>query len=235
MDKTFYSSLSNLPQDVEDCNSDYVDLLNMVQRHTRCSTAYCLRKKQNDTEPKCRFNFPFENCEKTSSQFEQIDSKDKTLQYKVKLVTKRNDSRVNSHQCLQLQEWRANCDIQVVIDYHACVEYLAKYAAKCESRSHLLKQALTTVVHNSQVSTDVVSIIKKTVMKTLGQRDFSAQETKHHLLSLKFISSSFNVLPISLNGSWILNLTQTPENRATTDSVLDVYAQRKKTSGQFNM
>ena len=25
--------------------SDYVDLLNMVQRHTRCSTSYCLRKK----------------------------------------------------------------------------------------------------------------------------------------------------------------------------------------------
>ena len=25
--------------------SDYVDLLNMVQRHTRCSTSYCLRKE----------------------------------------------------------------------------------------------------------------------------------------------------------------------------------------------
>jgi hypothetical protein len=34
--------------------SDYVDLLNMVQRHTRCSTiSYCLRKKSNETELKC--------------------------------------------------------------------------------------------------------------------------------------------------------------------------------------
>ena len=24
--------------------SDYVDLLNMVQRHNRCSTSYCLKK-----------------------------------------------------------------------------------------------------------------------------------------------------------------------------------------------
>jgi hypothetical protein len=38
--------------------SDYVDLLNMVQRHARCSTSYCLRKKSNETELKCRFNFP---------------------------------------------------------------------------------------------------------------------------------------------------------------------------------
>ena len=37
--------------------SDYVDLLNMVQRHTCCSTGYCLREKSNETELKCRFIF----------------------------------------------------------------------------------------------------------------------------------------------------------------------------------
>ena len=40
-----------------DMDSDYVDLLNMVQRHTRCSTNYCLRKKSNENEVKCRFLF----------------------------------------------------------------------------------------------------------------------------------------------------------------------------------
>ena len=33
-----------------DTQSDYVDLLNMVQRHTRCNTGYCLRKKANESE-----------------------------------------------------------------------------------------------------------------------------------------------------------------------------------------
>ena len=33
---------------------------------------------------------------------------------------------------LQLQGWRANCDIQMVVDYYACVEYLAKYASEGE-------------------------------------------------------------------------------------------------------
>ena len=215
-------------KDIDDSDSDYVDLLNMVQRHTRCSTSYCLRKKHNETEPKCRFNFPIESCEKTSLKFEQINSKDKTLKYKVQVVTKRNDTRVNNHQRLQLQGWRANCDIQVVIDYHACVEYLAKYAAKSESKSHLLKQTFSSIVHNSHQETTAASVIKKTVMKTLGQRDFSAQETMHHLLSLNFISSSFNVIPLNLNGSRRLNIKGISSDKATTDSLLDVYAQREK-------
>ena len=38
-------------------------------------------------------------------------------------------------------------------------------------------------------------------MKTLGEQDYAAQETMHHLLSLKLHSSSFTVIPVSLNGS----------------------------------
>ena len=58
-------------------------------------------------------------------------------------------------------------------------------------------------------------------MKSLGQRDFSAQEIMHHLLSLKLVSSSFNVLPISLDSSG-------NEDVATNDSLLDVYAKRSR-------
>ena len=115
--------------------------------------------------------------------------------------TKRNDTRLNNHQRLQLQGWRANCDIQVVVDYHACVEYLAKYASKGEPRSPVLKQAFNTIMHSCKNNTNPTKLIKKVIMKSLGQRDFSAQETMHHLMSLKLVSSSFNVIPISLDGS----------------------------------
>ena len=105
------------------------------------------------------------------------------------------------------------------------MEYLAKYAAKSETKSHLLKLAFSNIVHNSQVNTNASSVIKKTIMKTLGQSDkFSAQETMHHLLSLNLLSASFNVVPISLNGSRRLNIT-------TTDSLLDSYAERNKYQG----
>ena len=64
-------------QEIPDCDIDdnFCDLLNMVQRHTRCSTSYCLRKKSTDSEPKCRFNFPMDLCPKTRLEFEQIKTK----------------------------------------------------------------------------------------------------------------------------------------------------------------
>lgn len=69
-------------KNIKDSDSDYIDLLNMVQRHTRCSTSYCLRKKHNETEPKC--NFPYETRSKTSLHFELIHSKENTSKYKFK-------------------------------------------------------------------------------------------------------------------------------------------------------
>ncbi|CAH3122009.1 unnamed protein product [Porites lobata] len=146
---------------LQDSEQDYVDLLNTVQRHTRCSTNYCLRKKQNETELKCRFKFPFEPCVNTKLEFEPIHTKDGSTQYKAKIITKRNDSRLNNHQRLQLQGWRANCDIQVIIDYHACVEYLAKYASKGEPKSPVMKLAFNSIVRNCNNNSNPTKLIKK--------------------------------------------------------------------------
>ena len=60
----------------------YVDLLNMVQRHTHCSTSYCLRKKSNETELKCRFYFPFDLCPTTRLEFEKIHSSSDNEHYR---------------------------------------------------------------------------------------------------------------------------------------------------------
>ncbi len=61
-------------------------------------------------------------------------------------MTKRIDLRFNTHQRLRLQGWRANCDIEAVIDHYACVEYLTKYAATGEPQSSMLKQAFSSIV-----------------------------------------------------------------------------------------
>ena len=210
--------------------SDYVDLLNMVQRHTRCSTNYCLRKRSSESELKCRFHFPFDHCPQTKLEFEEIHNKGDNVQYRAKIVAKRNDSRLNNHQQLQLQGWRANCDIQVVIDHYACVEYLTKYAAKGEPRSPILKQAFNSIVQNVDNNSDPHRAIKKVVMKTLGERDYAAQETMHHLLSLKLHSSSFKVIPVSLNGSRRVrdNASIEDGDSCTDNSLLDMYANRRQ-------
>ena len=47
----------------------------------------------------------------------------------------------------------------------------------------------------------------------------------HHLLSLNFVSSSFMVLPVNLNGSRRLKLSDAPDEVVTTDGLLDTYVQ----------
>ena len=145
-------------------------------------------------------------------------------------MTKRNDSRLNNHQQLQLQGWRANWDIQVIIDHYACVEYLTKYASKGEPRSPILKQAFNSIVQNVDSNIDPCRTIKKVVMKSLGERDFAAQETMHHLLSLKLHSSSFKVMPVCVNGSRrVCDTASIDEGELCTDySLLDVYANREQ-------
>lgn len=215
--------------DITDFDSDHIDLLNTVQRHTHCSTKYCLRYDPVKKDLQCRFKYPFDLCEKTTLVFEPVHTKEKTPQFKAKLVTKRNDSRVNNHQRIQLQGWRANCDIQVVIDHHKCVEYLSKYAAKGEPRSPMLTNTFNSVINNINSKLDPQKAMKKVIMKTIGQRDFSAQETMHLLLSLKLYSTTFTVLPVHLNGSRrIKSNIPDPSLPCTGDSLLDIYAKRQK-------
>lgn len=181
-------------------DKDYEDLLNLVQRHTQCSTAYCLPKQQQENEVSCRFNFPKECCGKTHLQYEKLKSKDNVERYKVKVVTKCNDDRLNNHQRIQLQGWRANCDIQVIIDYHSCLEYIAKHASKAEKISSVAREAFTSVLCEPSNQNDIKKTLRKLMMRAVGQRDMSIQEVMHHILSIKLISSTFQVITTSLEG-----------------------------------
>jgi hypothetical protein len=153
-----------------DHESDYIDLVNTVERHTNCSTRYCLKHEPNKAELVCRFNYPFDCTNETKLKFEPVHTKDKSTKYKASIVTARNDSRINSHQKIQLVGWRANCDMQVILDYHACVEYLCKYAAKGEPRSNTLKNEFCNVVGNLKANTNPLKAMKKIDKNTWRKR-----------------------------------------------------------------
>ena len=145
--------------DISDYDSDYVDLVNSIQKHS-CNSAYCLRMVNN--EKQCRFNFPHDCCEKSYLQFTKVHTKDNSTRFKADVVHARNDPRVNRHQRVQLQGWRANADISAVIDYHSCVQYLTKYASKPEKLSSVALDAFSHVAKNfSETSFDSASVIKK--------------------------------------------------------------------------
>ena len=164
-----YDNIS--PGEIE---SDCIDLLNTVQKHMHCSTKYCLRHISGSKELQCHFKYPFDCCEKTKLIFEPVNTKEKTALYKAKLIMKRNDSRLNNHQKIQLQGWRANCDLQVIIDYHACVEYLSKCAAEGEPRSTILNDAFAGVVCSKDPISETANAVKRVMIKTLGERDYGA-------------------------------------------------------------
>ena len=103
--------------------------------------------------------------------------------------------------------------------------------AKGEPLTPLLKSAFNTIINNSSNTSHPHRAIKKLVMKTLGERDYAAQETMHHLLSLKLHSSSFHVIPVSLNGSRRVRTTCSSsinnQEACSNSSFLDIYANRQ--------
>ena len=97
--------------DVGNLDRDYEALVKSVERHTKCSTAYCIKIKPGQ-KPACRF--PKDCQDETTIDFQLIataGSDDHELkveeiiqaQVKATLTTKRNDGRINSHNRIMLQ------------------------------------------------------------------------------------------------------------------------------------
>ena len=99
----------------------------------------------------------------------------------------------------------------------------------------MLTSTFNSVINSAHCKLEPQKAMKKIIMKTVGQKDFSAQESMHCLLlSLKLYSTTFTVLPVSLNGfrrikSNVAN-TSLP---CTDDSLLDIYAKRGKFQNDF--
>ena len=71
------------------------------------------------------------------------------------------------------------CDIQVIIDYYSCLEYISKYASKGEKMSTVAKDVYTSVLSKTANDINSHKIIKKLMMRAVGQRDMSIQKVMH--------------------------------------------------------
>ena len=211
----------------------YEALVNSVERHKKCSTAYCIKMKPVQ-QPTCRFNFP-KNCQdETTIDFQLItkaasDDHELTVeeitqaQVKATLTTKRNDGRINSHNCVMLQHWRASVDLQVIVDTDQCIWYMAKYATKGEPRS---QSASVNRLDNTDMAS---SALRRAMIQVIGERDIGSQETAHMLLGKPLYSCTYSFLCVSLDGSRRVRTGDDDENQgdqALDPSVLDHYATR---------
>ena len=206
--------------EVDDFNQDLIDLIATCQRHTRCSASYCLRTKNG--QQKCRFGYPQPLQPETCLVTEDGDPK---------LLTARNDPLINSHNPVQLSAWRANVDMQYIVSRRRVLEYCAKYATKCEPRSESLKEIFTAIVRNlKDDSTSSVRAAQKLLINSVGDRDYSAQETCHLILQLPMFRASRDFIVLSLDGSRVVEDHLVEDQPATALSVLDHYAARSNSA-----
>ena len=209
--------------DIGDYNADLIELVSTCQRHTRCSTSYCLRTKQGQQQ--CRFGYP---------KPLQGDTTIVHVDGVCELLTKRNDPLVNSYNPIQLSAWRANVDMQYLISKEKVVEYCAKYATKCEPRSEPMRQTFHTIVNSLKEGNSSVTAVQKLLINTIGERDYSAQETCHLLLQLPMFKASRDFVVLSLDGSHLVQNVQDGQI-STAPSILDHYIHRPITFDELNL
>ncbi|KAK3916400.1 ATP-dependent DNA helicase [Frankliniella fusca] len=172
---------SDVPNNKEEEDKDLARLLVKVQRHTKCSPDYCMKKPRGGGPRKCRFNFPFAISEKASLSFNEKGDPE--------FIPKRNDPKLNKYCKFIIQMWRANIDISPVLSKKALLQYLAKYISKSEIRSESLSEFVNNVLSDFEDDQNVIKATKRIFIRTSSERDYSAQEVCH-LLSNRCLYSA---------------------------------------------
>ena len=103
-----------------------------------------------------------------------------------------SEVRVNNYNAHCLQAWRANMDIQFILDVYACASYITSYVAKSErGMSELLRNACQEAKQGSANLKQQVRIIGN---KFVNNVEVSAQEAVYQLLQMLLKRSSRSVV-----------------------------------------
>ena len=131
---------------------------------------------------------------------------------------------------MQLSGWRANVDMQYVVSRRRVINYVAKYATKSEPRSKSLKTVYRTIMKNLKDDDKSLKVVQKILINSIGERDYSAQETCHLLLQLPMYLASRDFVILSLDGSREVDNKLDEGKVVTIDSYLDHYSARPATT-----
>ena len=88
----------------------------------------------------------------------------------------RNDPSVNKHNRIQLQGFRSNVDLQIIMDWRACYNYIAKYAAKANKTSAPINEVLSKAIAHSDATTDSTAAFRKMAIASAGMGEKGQQE-----------------------------------------------------------
>src|SRR5436305_14099863 len=114
---------SSLPYEQQQNSKDFLAAcLNRFQRHSKCTEAYCLRKKKETSVKVCRFGFP-QRVQDTAGL-----TTDHNPNYPM-YAPKRNDPLLNSYMAPITIGWLANTDVNPPTSSRAVINYIGKYCS----------------------------------------------------------------------------------------------------------
>ena len=105
------------------------------------------------------------------------------------------------------------------------IEYCTKYVTKSELRSQSLRDVYTIIVHSLMEGNHSLKAVQKCrryIINSVGERDYSAQETCHLLLHLTLMNTSRDFIVVNLDGSSAIEDHLQENERATTPLFLEV-------------
>ncbi|XP_028417946.1 uncharacterized protein LOC114542642 [Dendronephthya gigantea] len=106
-----------------------------------------------------------------------------------------NELRINNYNPVCLRAWRANMDIQYVLDVYACAMYIVSYISKGQKgMSELLRKACAEA---KEGNTNIKQQVRDIGNKFLNAVEISAQEAVYVVLQLPMRKSSRNVIFIN--------------------------------------
>lgn len=207
----------------DEMNQDYLSISNCCQRHVCRLEGYCKSTKHKS----CRFGYPFK-VEPVS----RIEFTENSNSVNATILSMRNDPFMNIHNRLVSHYWRANVDMQIILDHHAAVNYMVKYATKCEKAGNNFNQLFKDVMKNATDEDNPHSKIRSLMIKSIaGKRDLGQCEVTRLLLSEPLYHLKFNYVTLSTDlYSKEVNVDKNAdgEDDATKKSTIDFYMARFK-------
>lgn len=174
---------------------DHCDLCNRCQKHgtisqgqRSCNPSQC---HKNGT---CRFHFPYPV---TTHPVAFVDTGNGAP--RKKFAALRNDPWLNQHSKAILLSWRANVDLQPVLDRKAAMKYVSKYASKPESVSQSYHDALSDFCMRLPLDLPAENAVQRLFARMAADRDISAQEAVHLLLGDKLVGCSRTFVNLNAN------------------------------------
>jgi hypothetical protein len=126
-----------------------------------------------------------------------VDGEDKAA--RKMFAAERNDPWLNQHSIPLLLAWRANVDMQPVLDKKAAIKYVSKYASKPEVLSQSYRDALGDFCCCLPHDLPAEKAVQRLFAKMAADRDISAQEAVHLLLGDQLVGCSRTFVNLNAN------------------------------------